>query len=153
VLTRAGEPFTAHTYDHDPGAVSYGAEAAAQLADSLGVEARQVFKTLVVEVDDALVVAVLPVTGSLSLKALASAAGSKRAGLAAVTDAERATGYVVGGISPLGQRRRLPTYVDSSALEHSTMLVSGGRRGLDLQLAPDTLVRLTGAVIVSIASA
>jgi Cys-tRNA(Pro)/Cys-tRNA(Cys) deacylase len=151
LLARMGEAFTAHSYDANPGAVSYGAEAAAQLAPALGVEPRQVFKTLVVQVDDALVVAVLPVTSSLSLKALASAAGGKRARLAAVGDAERATGYVVGGISPLGQRRRLPTYLDSSALEHSAVLVSGGRRGLDLQLPPDTLIRLTGAVCVPIA--
>jgi Cys-tRNA(Pro)/Cys-tRNA(Cys) deacylase len=110
-----------------------------------------VFKTLVAQVDDRLVVAVLAVTDSLSLKALASAAGGKRARLAAVADAERATGYVVGGISPLGQRRRLPTYLDSSAMEHSTLLVSGGRRGLELQLTPDTLIRLTSAVLVPIA--
>jgi Cys-tRNA(Pro)/Cys-tRNA(Cys) deacylase len=110
-----------------------------------------VFKTLVVQVDDRLVVAVLAVTDSLSLKALASAAGGKRAKLATVADAERATGYVVGGISPLGQRRRLPTYLDNSAVEHSTLLVSGGRRGLELQLKPDTLIRLTRAVLVPIA--
>jgi Cys-tRNA(Pro)/Cys-tRNA(Cys) deacylase len=110
-----------------------------------------VFKTLVVQVDDTLVVAVLPVTDSLSLKALAAAAGAKKAKLASVGDAERATGYVVGGISPLGQRRHLPTYLDSSALEHDTVLVSGGRRGLDLQLTPDTLARLTDAVLVPIA--
>lgn len=151
LLARTGERFTAHLYDSTPGAVSYGAEAAAQLAPALGVEPRQVFKTLVVEVDDTLVVAILPVTDSLSLKALASAAGGKRARLAAVGDAERATGYVVGGISPLGQRRRLPTYLDSSALEHASVLVSGGRRGLDLQLTPDTLIRLSGAVCVPIA--
>lgn len=151
LLARTGERFTAHAYDATAGAVSYGAEAAAQLAPVLGVEPRRVFKTLVVQVDDALVVAVLPVTDSLSLKALASAAGGKRARLAAVEDAERATGYVVGGISPLGQRRRLATYLDHSALEHSTVLVSGGRRGLDLQLAPDTLIRLTDAVCVPIA--
>lgn len=151
VLTRAQEPFTAHAYESTPGAVSYGAEAAAQLAPTVGVEPRQVFKTLVVQVDDTLVVAVLPVTDSLSLKALAAAAGAKRAKMASVGDAERATGYVVGGISPLGQRRHLPTYLDSSALEHDTVLVSGGRRGLDLQLTPDTLARLTDAVLVPIA--
>ena len=151
LLARAGETFAAHLYDSTPDADSYGAEAVAQLAPAVGVAPEQVFKTLVVQVDDRLVVAVLAVTDSLSLKALASAAGGKRARLAAVADAERATGYVVGGISPLGQRRRLPTYLDSSAMEHSTLLVSGGRRGLELQLTPDTLIRLTSAVLVPIA--
>ena len=150
-LTRSGEPFTAHPFDSVAGAVSYGAEAAAQLAPALGVQPQQVFKTLIVQVDATLVVALLPVTRSLSLKALASAAGGKRAKLATAADAERATGYVIGGISPLGQRRRLPTYLDSSAREHATVLVSGGRRGLDLQLTPDTLIRLTDAVLVAIA--
>lgn len=153
LLARAGEPFEAHHYDSTPDAGSYGAEAVAQLAPAVGVAPEQVFKTLVVQVDDRLVVAVLAVTDSLSLKALASAAGGKRAKLAAAGDAERATGYVVGGISPLGQRRRLPTYLDSSAEQHSTLLVSGGRRGLELQLTPDTLIRLTGAVLVPIAQA
>jgi Cys-tRNA(Pro)/Cys-tRNA(Cys) deacylase len=141
-LARAGVPFALRPYVHDPAAPSYGLEA----ADALGVPAEQVFKTLLAAVDGRLVVAVVPVSGSLDLKALAAAVGGKRAAMAEPAEAERATGYVVGGISPLGQRRRLPTVVDASALEHDTVLVSAGRRGLDVALAPDDLVRLTGAV-------
>ena len=153
LLARSGEPFTAHEYAHDSSTASYGTEAAEQLAPALGIAPRRVLKTLVARVDDALVVAVVPVTGSLDLKALAAAAGGKRARLAEAGAAERATGYVIGGISPLGQRRRLPTYVDSSATEHATVLVSGGRRGLDLELAPDVLLRLTDARLAAIARA
>jgi Cys-tRNA(Pro)/Cys-tRNA(Cys) deacylase len=120
---------------------SFGAEAAA----ALGVEVERVFKTLVADVDGRLWVAVVPVSAQLDLKALAAAAGGKRAELAEPGAAERATGYVVGGISPLGQRKRLPTVVDASALEHATVFVSGGRRGLDVELAGADLVRLTGA--------
>jgi Cys-tRNA(Pro)/Cys-tRNA(Cys) deacylase len=105
----------------------------------------RVFKTLVAQVDDALWVAVVPVPTQLDLKALAAAAGGKRATMAEPGDAERATGYVVGGISPLGQRKRLPTVVDETALDHPTVFVSGGRRGLDVELAGADLVRLTGA--------
>ena len=141
-LARAGVPFELRPYVHDPAAPSYGLEA----AEALGVPAEQVFKTLLATVDGRLVVAVVPVSGSLDLKALATAVGGKRAAMAEPGEAERATGYVVGGISPLGQRRRLPTVVDASALEHDTVLVSAGRRGLDVALAPDDLVRLTGAV-------
>jgi Cys-tRNA(Pro)/Cys-tRNA(Cys) deacylase len=140
-LTRAGVDFTAHPYEHDPAAPSYGLEA----AEVLGVAPERVFKTLLADVDGTLVVAVVPVSGSLDLKALAAAAGGKRAGMADPAAAERTTGYVVGGISPLGQRKALATYVDASALDHATVLVSGGRRGLDLELAPGDLVRLTKA--------
>ncbi len=143
-----GAAKVAHTlrpYEHDARAhaegLSYGLEAAA----ALGVDPRQVFKTLLAEVDGALTVAVVPVDGLLDLKALAAAVGGKRAVMAEPAAAERATGYVVGGISPLGQRRRLPTVVDASALEHGTVLVSAGRRGLDVELSPHDLVRLTGA--------
>lgn len=141
-LLQAGVPFTEHPYEHDPGHPSYGLEA----AQALGVEPHTVFKTLLADVDGRLVVAVLPVTGSLSLKALAAAVGGKRARLADPSVAERATGYVVGGISPLGQRTVLPTVVDDSAEALPTMYVSGGRRGLDVGLAPADLVRLTSAV-------
>lgn len=137
-----------HEYAHDPRAESYGAEA----AEALGVPAGRVFKTLVTEVDGALTVAVVPVTASLDLKALAAAAGGKRAAMADPAAAERATGYVRGGISPLGQRKRLPTVIDASALGYETVFCSAGRRGLELELAAADLARLTGAVTAPIAT-
>jgi Cys-tRNA(Pro)/Cys-tRNA(Cys) deacylase len=146
-LTRAGVPFTEHSYSHDPGASSYGLEA----ADVLGLDPERVLKTLVASVDDRLVVAVVPVSGHLDLKAVAAAVGGKRATMADPAAAQRATGYVVGGISPVGQRRPHPTVVDAGALEHDTVYVSGGRRGLDLGLAPGDLVRVTGAVVAAVA--
>ena len=140
---RAGIAFRTHAYEHDPGAASYGLEA----AEKLGVDAGRVFKTLVASVDGKLTVAVVPVAAQLDLKAL-----GKRAKLADKAQAERATGYVSGGISPLGQRRRLPTHVDESALEHETILVSAGRRGLQIELDPRDLVRLTEARVGPIAA-
>ncbi|MCZ7413750.1 Cys-tRNA(Pro) deacylase [Streptomyces sp. WMMC897] len=140
-LTAAGVAFTVHAYEHDPAAASFGREAAA----ALGVEAARVFKTLVAEVDGALTVAVVPVSGSLDLKALAAAVGGKRATMADPAAAERSSGYVRGGISPLGQRRALPTVVDASARQHATVCVSAGRRGLEIELAPADLIALTGA--------
>ncbi|MGC9666665.1 Cys-tRNA(Pro) deacylase [Planosporangium sp. 12N6] len=137
-----------HSYHHDPRAESYGAEAAA----ALGIDPTRCFKTLVTTVDGALTVAVVPVTGALDLKALATAVGGKRAAMADPAQAERATGYVRGGISPLGQRKRLPTVVDASASEHGTVYVSAGRRGLEIELAPADLVRLTGATVAPIAA-
>ncbi len=145
-LGAAGVAFTVHSYEHDPAAASYGEEA----ARAMGVAAERVFKTLVAEVDGVLTVAVVPVAGSLDLKALAAAVGRKRAAMADPAAAERATGYVRGGISPLGQRRALPTVVDASALEHSTVFVSGGRRGLELELAPADLVAVTRATTAAI---
>jgi Cys-tRNA(Pro)/Cys-tRNA(Cys) deacylase len=145
-LTRAGVAFTVHAYQHDPGAASYGLEA----ADALGVEPARVFKTLVAAVDGRLTVAVVPVSGQLDLKALAAAVGGKRADLADPRAAERSTGYVLGGISPLGQRRALPTVVDATASDHPTVYVSAGRRGLDVELAPADLVRLTSAVLAPV---
>jgi Cys-tRNA(Pro)/Cys-tRNA(Cys) deacylase len=136
-LTRAGITFAMHSYDHDPRAASYGLEAAA----ALGVSADRVFKTLLAEVDGRLAVGVVPVDGQLDLKALARALGASRAVMADPAVAERATGYVVGGISPLGQKRRSPTVLDESALAHATIFVSAGRRGLDLEIAPADLVR------------
>ncbi len=137
-------------YEHDPRArergLSYGLEA----AQALGLDPAQVFKTLLADVDGALTVAVVPVDRTLDLKALAGAVGGKRATMADPAAAERATGYVVGGISPLGQRRRLATVVDVSALDFATVLVSAGRRGLDVELAPGDLVRLTGGVTAAI---
>ncbi|MEV6009286.1 Cys-tRNA(Pro) deacylase [Streptomyces sp. NPDC051976] len=148
VLEKAGLPFTVHAYTHDPASeLSYGDEAAA----ALGTAREQVFKTLVAEVDGALTVAVVPVAGSLDLKALAAAAGGKRAVMADPADAERTTGYVRGGISPLGQRKRLPTVVDASALGFATVFVSAGKRGLELELSPHDLVALTAATTAEVA--
>jgi len=140
---------TLHPYDVSPDAPNYGA----LVATAIGADPARVFKTLVAEVDGGLVVAVVPVTGELDLKALAAAAGGKRAALADRAVAERTTGYVRGGISPLGQRKRLPTVVDASALAGDFVYVSAGKRGLQVQLAPADLVRLTGATVASIASA
>jgi len=142
-LSRAGVDFTLHAYDHDPRASSYGLEA----AEALGLDPERVYKTLVADVDGRLVVAVVPVSGWLDLKALARAVGGSKAAMAEQATAERATGYVVGGISPLGQKRSHPTVVDTTALEHPTVYVSAGRRGLDLEIAPADLVRVTGAVV------
>ncbi|MEU1375693.1 Cys-tRNA(Pro) deacylase [Streptomyces triculaminicus] len=146
-LERAGTAFSVHSYEHDPAVASFGEEA----ARALGVEPGRVFKTLVADVDGALTVAVVPVSGSLDLKALASAVGGKRAAMADPAAAERVTGYVRGGISPLGQRRRLPTALDASARSHATICVSAGRRGLEVELSPADLALLTGAVIAPIA--
>ena len=147
-LTRAGVPFGVHTYDHDPAASSYGLEA----ATALGLDPASVFKTLLADVDGALVVAVVPVTGQLDLKALAAAVGGKKAVMADPARAERTTGYVVGGISPIGQKKPLPTVVDASALEHQTVYVSAGRRGADLSLTPADLVMVTAATTATIAA-
>ncbi|MFD9291669.1 Cys-tRNA(Pro) deacylase [Streptomyces sp. NPDC060030] len=148
-LTTAGTAFTVHSYDHDPASPSYGEEA----AEALGVSADRVFKTLVADVDGELVVAVVPVAGSLDLKALASAVGGKRAAMADPAAAERTTGYVRGGISPLGQRRRLRTVLDASAGSHSTICVSAGRRGLEVELSPSDLASLTEASLAPIGRA
>ena len=139
---RAGIPFTLHEYEHEPGA-TYGEEAAAKT----GIDPERVFKTLVVDRDGSLAVAIVPVAAQLDLRAL-----GKRAALADRAAAERATGYVLGGISPLGQRKRLPTLLDASALAFETIYVSGGRRGVELELAPADLVRLTAARVERITS-
>lgn len=141
-LERAGIAHEVHEYPHDPRAASYGLEA----AEKLGVEPGRVFKTLVVDVDGSLAIAVVPVESQLDLRAL-----GKRATLADTGVAERTTGYVAGGISPLGQRKRLPTVVDESALAYDTIHVSAGRRGLEVELAPGDLVALTGARVAVIA--
>jgi len=146
-LTRAGVAYTTHPYEHDPAAPSYGLEA----AEALGLAPEQVFKTLCVEVDGRLVVGIVPVSQQLDLKAVAAAVGGKKATMAEPSAAERATGYVVGGISPLGQKRAHPTVLDETALAHDTIYVSGGRRGLDIGLAPIDLVRLTRATTAPIA--
>ncbi|MGZ4494577.1 MAG: Cys-tRNA(Pro) deacylase [Nocardioides sp.] len=145
-LRRAGIAFTAHPYEHDPAATSYGLEA----AQALGLAPERVFKTLFVAVDGRLVVGVVPVSGQLDLKAVAAAVGGKRATMADPAEAERATGYVVGDISPVGQKRAHPTVVDASALTHPTVFVSGGTRGLDLEVAPADLVAVTRATVAAI---
>jgi Cys-tRNA(Pro)/Cys-tRNA(Cys) deacylase len=151
LLAQAQVAHSVRTYGHDPRAhdrgISYGQEA----ARALGVEPERVFKTLVADVDGTLTVAVVPVDAQLDLKALAAAVGGKRAAMADPAAAERATGYVVGGISPLGQRKRLGTVVDASALAFETVLVSAGRRGVDVELPPGDLVRLTDARTAPIA--
>jgi len=148
LLTRQRVPHTLHPYDVDPETPHYGAEVAA----ALGVPPARVFKSLVAAVDGVLTVAVVPVTGELDLKALATAVGGKRATLADRTLAERTTGYVRGGISPLGQRRALRTVVDASAEGFPTIYVSAGRRGLQLELAPVDLIRLTAATTAPVAA-
>ncbi len=145
-LGAAGIAYEVRAYEHDPRAASYGLEA----AEALGVEPARVFKTLLASLDGRLVVGIVPVSGQLDLKALARALGGSKAMMAEVAAAERATGYVAGGISPIGQKRAHPTVLDASALEHDTILVSGGRRGFDLELAPHDLVAVTGAVTATI---
>ncbi len=147
-LTAAGVPFVLHPYTHDPSAASYGAEA----AEVLGMDPARVFKTLMVEVEGRLAVGIVPVSGTLDLKAFAAAMGSKKAAMADPSAARRRTGYVLGGISPLGQRLPSPTVLDDSALALETLLVSGGKRGLDIELAPADLIRLTDAVTAPISS-
>jgi Cys-tRNA(Pro)/Cys-tRNA(Cys) deacylase len=147
-LERAKIPFTLHEYARDPRHGSYGLEA----SEALGIPPERVFKTLVAAVDGALAVGVVPVHRQLDLKALAAAIGGKKAAMAEVAAAERATGYVAGGISPIGQKRRLPIVVDSSALAHGTMFCSAGRRGLEIEIAPADLIRAVGAKIAAIAA-
>ncbi|WP_231482823.1 Cys-tRNA(Pro) deacylase [Nocardioides sp. URHA0020] len=145
-LSRAGIAFTLHEYRHDPRAESFGLEA----AEALGVEVGRVFKTLMSVVDGVLTVGIVPVSGQLNLKSLARAVGGSKAAMADVALAERATGYVAGGISPIGQKRTHPTVLDRSASEHATIFVSAGRRGLDLEIAPADLVAVTRATLAPI---
>ncbi|MEN3610354.1 Cys-tRNA(Pro) deacylase [Plantactinospora sp. ZYX-F-223] len=148
LLARQRVPHTLHPYDVAPDTPNYGAEVAA----ALGVPPERVFKSLVASVDGVLTVAVVPVTGELDLKTLATAVGGKRASLADRALAERTTGYVRGGISPLGQRKALRTVVDASAERFPTIYVSAGRRGLELELAPADLIRLTSATTAPVAA-
>ena len=141
-LDRAGVTYSRHPYEHDPAAASYGLEAATALA----VEPAQVFKTLLVDTGATLAVGVVPVDGQLDLKAVASALGVKSVTMADPAAAERSSGYVVGGISPVGQKRALPTVIDETAYGFGTVYVSGGRRGFDIGLAPADLATVTGAV-------
>lgn len=146
VVALAGVSYELHRYDHDPDEDAYAAEA----ADALGVPPERLFKTLVAALDDRPVVAIVPLSAKLDLKALAAALGGRRAVMAHPVEAERVTGYVVGGISPLGQKRRLPTVIDASAEAWETIYVSAGRRGLELELAPADLARLAGGRIAPI---
>lgn len=146
-LDRAGVSYKLHQYSHDSRAESYGDEAAA----ALGIDPRRLFKTLIVSVDGSLACAVLPVANRLNLKALAAAVGGRRAELAEPAKAQRATGYVLGGISPLGHRSPIPVVVDDSAGNFETVYVSAGKRGLQLELSPLDLIELAGANTADIA--
>ncbi len=146
-LERAGVSYTPHVYDHHESATNFGEEAAA----ALGLREEQVFKTLVVSVDGALAVAIVPVANRLDLKAIAAAVGGKKATLADPALAEKRTGYVVGGISPVGQKSRIRTVLDESALAYDSIFVSGGRRGFDIEVAPADLARVTEAISAAIA--
>lgn len=152
-LVAAGVDFTEHPYENDPSAQSYGLEA----AEAIGVAPGRVYKTLLAQTDlpanHGLVVGIVPVIGQLDLKVLAATVGAKKATMADPALAERTTGYVVGGISPLGQKRALTTVLDSSALSRTTVFISGGRRGLDLELLPSDLVALTSATVADIGKA
>lgn len=145
---KAKVPHTVHEYQHDSEAESYGGEA----ADKLGQPPERVFKTLVVQLDAALAVAILPVSRMLSLKQMAKAAGSKKAAMADKALAQRSTGYVLGGVSPLGQKKRLLTVLDDSAEQFSTVFVSAGRRGLEIELSPADLQKLTQARLAAISA-
>jgi len=149
-LVKAGVPHQILKFDHDSSVESFGAEAVEKLTRTEGVAPEQVYKTLIIAVPDGLAVAILPVPSRLSLKAAASALGVAKAGMAEAAAAERATGYVVGAVSPFGQRRRLPTVVDSGALGWDRIFCSAGRRGWDVAVAPQDLIRLTGAVTAGI---
>jgi len=148
-LDKAGVSYTLHTYAHESRADSYGNEA----AQLLGIDPHRIFKTLIAAVDSRLVCAVVPVASRLNLKALAAAVGGRRADLADPAKAQRATGYVLGGISPLGHKTRIPVVLDSSAAAFDTVFVSAGKRGLQVELAPADLERLSGASTALIATA
>ncbi|SFL95488.1 Cys-tRNA(Pro) deacylase [Marinobacter zhejiangensis] len=136
-----------HEYSHDPSSESYGSEA----AEKMGVDPRRVFKTLVVSIDGKkLAVGVVPVTAMLSMKRIAKAAGGKKATMADPAEVQRTTGYVLGGVSPLGQKKRLKTFIDESAAGFDTLFVSAGRRGLEIELAPADLQKLTGARLAAL---
>ncbi|MGW9265291.1 Cys-tRNA(Pro) deacylase [Gordonia terrae] len=155
-LERARIAHSVHRYAHDPRSEAYGAEAVAALADALGVRAEQIFKTLVIELSggerSGLAVAVVPVPGKLSLKSAAAALSASKATMAEAKAVTRTTGYVLGGVSPVGQRTLLPTVIDSSATAFDKVLCSAGKRGLEIELAPADLVTITEAVVADIAA-
>jgi Cys-tRNA(Pro)/Cys-tRNA(Cys) deacylase len=148
LLDKQGVPYRLHPYQHDPRSRSYGDEAAA----TLGVPARRIFKTLIASVDGALVCAVVPVAATLNLKALAASVGGKRSELADAAKAQRATGYVLGGISPLGHKTTIRVVLDATIWDHETVYVSAGKRGLQVELSPAELVRLTNGTLASIST-
>lgn len=140
IAKKAKIAYTLHSYTHDPASASYGEEA----SEKLGISADRVFKTLIVQIDGReLVVAVIPVSSMLSMKQIAKAAGGKKAQMASGADVERSSGYILGGVSPLGQKKRLRTFIDETAENFSTIYVSAGRRGLEIELSPDDLVEIT----------
>jgi Cys-tRNA(Pro)/Cys-tRNA(Cys) deacylase len=151
-LRQRGVDFAVHEFDHSSGERNYGAVA----AESLGIDADRVFKTLLAKVDGSpspgVAVGIVPVSGQLSLRELAQALGAKRAEMCDPSIAERLTGYVVGGISPFGQKKRLPTAIDESCRDHGTIFVSGGKRGLEIEIAPDDLIAVLDAVVAPIAT-
>jgi Cys-tRNA(Pro)/Cys-tRNA(Cys) deacylase len=146
-LTEAGVRFLAHSYEHDAANTNYGLEA----ASALGLDPEQVFKTLLADVDGVIVVAIVPVTGTLDLRALARAIGGKKAVMADPAVAQRRTGYILGGISPIGQKNSHPTVLDETAELYPSIFVSGGRRGFDVELSPADLLRVTGGTVAAIA--
>ncbi|WP_185266215.1 Cys-tRNA(Pro) deacylase [Halopseudomonas xiamenensis] len=147
VLDKARITYQLHRYEHDPQAESYGGEA----ADKLGLDPRQVFKTLLASTEAGeLLVAIVPVGGQLDLKLLAKAAGAKKTAMADPAAAQRSTGYLLGGISPLGQKKALRTFIDDSARQWPQLFVSGGRRGLEIELQPEDLARQTRATFAAI---
>lgn len=145
-LVKAGVPHEVLTFDHDRREHAFGAEAVKALTEAAGIHPGQIYKTLIITVPDGLAVAIVPATARLSLKAAAAALGVAKASMADASIAERATGYVVGAVSPFGQRKRLPTVVDSSALAWDLVFCSAGRRGWEVAVAPQDLIRLTGAI-------
>ncbi len=147
LLAKLGIPHTVHRYEHDPRHLSYGQEA----SEALGVPPERVFKTLIADVDGQLTVGVVPVAGSLDLKALAAAVGGKRAVMADPVQAEKSSGYVTGGIAPIGLRKRLPVVVDETALGYVTVFCSAGQRGLEIELAPTDLLTAASARAAAIA--
>ncbi|MFW0789069.1 aminoacyl-tRNA deacylase [Gordonia sp. CPCC 205333] len=150
-LERAGIEYQVHKYRHDARSTDYGAEAVDALGSMLGIVAAQIFKTLVVDLAGSLAVAIIPVPQQLSLKSAASALGSPKAVMADPKAVTRSTGYVLGGVSPLGQRTYLPTVIDSSAQNWPTVLCSAGRRGLEIALKPSDLIAVTGAIVADVA--
>jgi len=148
IAKKAGIPYQLHEYSHDSQASSYGEEA----ADLLGLSPKQVFKTLVVSTSSKtdLAVAIVPVSHQLNLKAVAKSLGVKKVAMADPAEAEKATGYILGGISPLGQKKRLPVVVDDSVTDFDTIYVSAGRRGLEIELKSDDLIKLCNSKVSAI---
>lgn len=147
IAKKAKIAYSLHSYTHDPASASYGEEA----SEKLGIASNRVFKTLVAQIDSReLVVAIIPVSSMLSMKQIAKASGGKKAQMASAIDVERSSGYVLGGVSPLGQKKRLRMFIDASAENFPTIYMSAGRRGLEIELAPNDLAKLTDGKIVAL---